>query len=539
MNCPKCGAQMIIRNRKDGSGKFYGCTKFPACRGIVNYQGEVRRVTVEKTSDRVWSKYQLDLFDAAGRTESNILVNAKAGSGKTSSAIQMLNYTTRYKKVAFVAFGRDIAREFKSRVPHGTDASTFHSSGLKAVMAKYPEAKVEEFKDINILKSMIGKMGYTEGIIAESCSGEIRRLASLMKGMMLEPTAESITFLSDRFGIDTGIEEDQEIIYKYAVELFKASDSDKTQVGFDDMVYWCANGTVDPFRYDLLVVDEFQDMSPSRIAMAMNMVRDGGRIIAVGDEDQAIMGFSGADTESMDTFRKLANPVEMPLSITYRCPASHVRLAQELVPDIEARPNAPEGTIRHVGEYDWMKYVKDGTMVVCRTNAPLVKPCFDLLREGVKAIIVGKDVSKGLVGLVNRVEKKNRPGDAHALFQYMAEYGELQVKRFVDANKLQQAANLQDQIATVEAIGDGCRTVDEVRAKINGIFSDEETEGVRFMTGHKGKGLESDDVIVLRPDQLPHPMAKQDWEKKQEKCLEYVIKTRSKDTLTFVHGING
>ena len=539
MNCPKCGSQMVLRSRRSDGNKFYGCKRYPGCKGVMKYEGETRKAVEKTSSDWVPSEYQLDFFHEAGSSERNILVNANAGAAKTSSAVRMLDYTTRYKKVAFVAFGKEIASTFKSKVPAGVDASTFHSSGLKAILAKYPDAKVETYKDENMLKRMIEKMGYTEGIIAKSCSGEITRMVTLLKGMMLEPTRESITYLADRFGIDTGIEEDQEILYKYAIELFNASNSDKTQVGFDDMVYWCVNGDVQPFRYDLLVVDEWQDASVARMMMALGMIRDGGRIVAVGDENQAIMGFSGASTEAMDTLRRLADPIEMKLPITYRCPASHVRLAQELVPGIQARPNAPEGTIRHTGSNDWMKNVKDGTMVICRTNAPLVKPCYDLLRDGIKATIVGRDVSKGLVGLVNKIDKKNRPGDVNALFHYMADYGELQVRRFTEAGRLQQAANLQDQIETVEAIGDGCRTIDEIRNKINSIFSDNNTDGVRFSSGHRSKGLEANDVVILRPDLLPHPMAKQDWEKKQEFFLEYVMKTRSKDTLTFVHGVNG
>jgi ssDNA-binding Zn-finger/Zn-ribbon topoisomerase 1 len=33
--CPKCGAAMNERNRKDGKGRFYGCTKYPECKGTV------------------------------------------------------------------------------------------------------------------------------------------------------------------------------------------------------------------------------------------------------------------------------------------------------------------------------------------------------------------------------------------------------------------------------------------------------------------------------------------------------------------------
>ena len=36
--CPKCGEKMVLR--EGYKGKFYGCSKFPECKGTVNYEGE-------------------------------------------------------------------------------------------------------------------------------------------------------------------------------------------------------------------------------------------------------------------------------------------------------------------------------------------------------------------------------------------------------------------------------------------------------------------------------------------------------------------
>ena len=36
--CPRCGAPMILRHRKSDGGAFYGCSKYPNCRGIVNVE---------------------------------------------------------------------------------------------------------------------------------------------------------------------------------------------------------------------------------------------------------------------------------------------------------------------------------------------------------------------------------------------------------------------------------------------------------------------------------------------------------------------
>ena len=34
--CPYCEGEMALRHRKDGKGSFYGCKRYPQCRGIVN-----------------------------------------------------------------------------------------------------------------------------------------------------------------------------------------------------------------------------------------------------------------------------------------------------------------------------------------------------------------------------------------------------------------------------------------------------------------------------------------------------------------------
>lgn len=37
-NCPICGKKMVLRRRKSDGGKFFGCSSYPECRGIVNVQ---------------------------------------------------------------------------------------------------------------------------------------------------------------------------------------------------------------------------------------------------------------------------------------------------------------------------------------------------------------------------------------------------------------------------------------------------------------------------------------------------------------------
>ena len=53
-------------------------------------------------------------------------------------------------------------------------------------------------------------------------------------------------------------------------------------------------------------------------------------------------------------------------------------------------------------------------------------------------------------------------------------------------------------------------------------------------TIHKAKGLEKDNIWILRPELMPHPMAKSAADKQQEINLCYVAITRAKKTLNYV-----
>jgi DNA topoisomerase I len=46
--CPKCGSEMVLR--ESYKGKFYGCSKFPNCRGTVNVEGGAKEP--EKTDEK-------------------------------------------------------------------------------------------------------------------------------------------------------------------------------------------------------------------------------------------------------------------------------------------------------------------------------------------------------------------------------------------------------------------------------------------------------------------------------------------------------
>jgi superfamily I DNA/RNA helicase len=278
-------------------------------------------------------------------------------------------------------------------------------------------------------------------------------------------------------------------------------------------------------------VDEAQDTNKNQIQLALRAVKKTGRIVAVGDRNQSLYGFRGADVDAIPNLIDSLDADTLPLSITYRNPKSVVDLVNSEFPHIplEAADFAKPGTIMTITESEASRMYKEGDMVLCRCNAPLVGPAFELIRNGVKAIIRGRDIGKNLMNLIDKFSAE----DVGELMKLMEKYREKEVKKLMAAEKNQQAQSLEDKIDTVIALADGCEMIYEIETKIKTIFSDH-SEGVVFSSVHKAKGLEAERVYILEPNLMPHPMAKKSWEMTQEINIKYVAYTRSLDTLVFV-----
>ena len=63
----------------------------------------------------------------------------------------------------------------------------------------------------------------------------------------------------------------------------------------------------------------------------------------------------------------------MPLTVTFRCPQSHVRLAQRFVPDFRWMDGAQEGTVVRTDLEEMQANLQAGDLVISRTNKTAIK----------------------------------------------------------------------------------------------------------------------------------------------------------------------
>lgn len=482
----------------------------------------------------------------------NLENEAVAGSGKTTSNVYLASKLPSHLRVAAMVFNKRNAIDMQKKLPEHVVASTAHSAAFKDVMRATKGVKVDDKNrkmwdlfnaELHTLKENDKEATADE---LQLNGSEIIRLVSLVKNTLKEPTDANLNQLSDHHGILlNGAQEDA---YKTVRTLMQKSDEIGAQlIDFDDMVNYPARGEVAGRKYavtqyDLLLVDEAQDTNK---AQQEYYLKAGKRIIFVGDRGQAIYGFRGADVDAMDNLSNALHAEKLPLSVCYRCAKSIVALAKEIVPQIEWAPNAPEGTVKTIDADAFMPNVKPGDMVLCRLNAPLVAPAFELIRNGIKATILGKEIGVGLLTLVNKVQRKHGIDGTELLLilSKLAEYGAGEALRLRAARKENQATMLEDQVETLIALASGCETVSQLKVRIagdpargiKGIFSDD-VEGTVFSSVHKAKGHEADNVFILRPDLMPFPKAREPWQKVQEMNIKYVAITRAKKNLTWVVG---
>ncbi len=500
---------------------------------------------------RTWSKYQQAIFDAIVDGNGNGVIEAVAGSGKTSTMVEAL---MRWKlahhtlPAIFVAFNKSIATELQAKVPAGVDAATLHSVCCKAIYRAFKGIKVDDQKLHSYTKQTVeDHSGYSltgrDRETAYNIAEDLGRVYGLLKGTM--------TDLND-------VNKVEDVVAAYALtlkvpalslpllpKLDKVMREDTTRMSFDEMLSFIIDhGLSLNYRYDLVCVDESQDMNLLQIAILKKLVKPKGRLWAVGDTHQSIYAFRGADQEAMNRIRtEFAVPSEneLPLSITYRCPQAVVKAAQEYVGHIQAADGAPIGAVVHSEPKQWgatlMNMIPGESMAICRGNAALVGCALHLIKHGRKATVRGRDIGKGLQKLLRDLSRKH-DGSIKGLIEALESYRNRETIRFAAKKQNNQIQMLDDKCDTILVLLDNVDRVSDLDRAIEEIFADDQRQGVCFSSIHKSKGLEADTVVWLRPE-LSSFIADKCLEKgdvsgaQQEENLSYVAITRAKKTLIY------
>jgi superfamily I DNA/RNA helicase len=282
-------------------------------------------------------------------------------------------------------------------------------------------------------------------------------------------------------------------------------------------------------QYSWVMVDEAQDLSAAQLAIVIASLKKTGRLVAVGDPDQSIYGFTGADPWSFQSIGSVANN-DFPLSICYRCPSSVIDLARKIVPAIEPRSNAPKGVVLQVHSITKMLRSKD--MVICRRNAPLMVECLKAIADGKNAYIRGAELKDSLIDLVDSVT--STPGHTWKSFDADIRIAQMNaINKLLNDGEDESAERIGDLFDAVIGIYENKKPLDVINMKaIIASMFEETPESIIFSSIHRAKGLEADRVFLIDAGKVRlRWKGQKPWQEFQEQCCEYVALTRPKAEL--------
>lgn len=481
----------------------------------------------------------------------NILLRARAGTGKTSAILMGVDaYTAKFPshEILVLAYNKAIADEVSDKLKqrghtdwHTVQACTLHSLGFGLLRFAF-RAEVDDKKVAKLIRAH-----ETDDPDFYAYSAQISALVRYAKqaGVGFFPDAQigdtRVWYdLAEHFDVN-GFEDttESDVVVACAQAIYRESLADTHTVDFDDMILMpLVKSLRVKFTKDIIFLDEAQDLSRARQALARKFMRPRtGRMIVVGDDNQAIYGFSGADALALSNLAESLGAVTLPLSITWRCPRAVVELAQKTVPDFQAAATAPQGEVLYVDSLPsdlTPGYGRD--VILCRNTAPLIDIAYRLIREGKPAKVDGRAIGDGLVTLARRWKVKTTDALSNKLSDYLAR----ETQKAQAKGNEQRAADVADRVETLlQIIGEvnrkGLHSVDSVVSHIDSLFIDGADNVITLATYHRSKGREWNRVCLWEHStRCPSRAARQAWQREQEANLAYVAFTRAKETLVFV-----
>lgn len=545
-----------------------------------------------------WNHEQLKIFEAIIKTQSNYIVNAKAGGGKTTLLKALIFLFLKGSKILIVAFNKHIAETLdKSGVLDKSTqgVSTSHGLGYSMLMKNSygRKPKVEESKVRKIITSEIellfsGDHGEKEkSIYAKYLSSETldslceffdfletpvkREKNSLNKKALIDwqieivgackktltsPTLENLESLISTYRLNLSllnVEAHWNPLQKILEQSILLAIPDVLEendqiyikmnlIDFDDMIYLPNKLNLPATGKNVMLVDECQDLNNAQITLIEKYYKLGARIIAVGDPRQSIYGFQYAVPECWDELKRRFNLIEIDMSYTYRCGKNIVNYIVDngYHNNFVAYEKNSQGYVEHIKQASLVWKLQAGDLVVSRMNAPLVRLCVSLYLHKKPAKIRGRaDLFCELINMLKPYYETQNDWDGQEGFNNWNQATNKKIQELKDNGQESLAEILADKAECIcilmNDIGDKCSSFAMFEKSVKELFTDESDGGIILSSIHRAKGDEADTVYVLGYSNLPYTnKAVSDWELQQEENLLYVALSRAKNNLFLV-----
>lgn len=540
------------------------------------------------------STYQQDILDFfLNNPQSNMLVNALAGSGKSTTACMLSEHSKTSD--LYIAFNASVVEEFKKKIKNPkTKVMTMHSLAYSIMLYNVEQESKDSGEKPKGFGSQRSKRTVSldnfkpHKILDEEITKRYGRYIEFAKRVFLKDNYVNLynlcrltlTDMSSNKDVSRLIDDHVLFLY-YGDEGYSAPDISEitstlkildtksrqqfeTQgvIDFTDML-WI---TFNKLKYDNWEVpywalytniycDEVQDFSNIQLNFLKFIKRTKGRYVFIGDFHQAIYNFAGANAQAFNQIPKMFAPVEtFDLPICYRCAKSHLsRVNREYGIPILPCDDAPLGFVKTIDKNKISEYAKAGDMVISRKNKWIAEVVLDLARNGTPIFIEDKEMVGAIkrqilsskctsVGTLEKFLQKVISNYNKKLFEIVSknvrEGGHEEERLEAVAETNSKIDNTSFLLEILEGYLENHASSDSVSKFSNFIDKLLNTTPspncVRLCSIHKAKGLEATNVFVLNEAKINYDFRNSKEQNVQEKNLSYIATTRAKEGLYLV-----
>lgn len=540
------------------------------------------------------STYQQDILDFfLNNPQSNMLVNALAGSGKSTTACMLSEHSKTSD--LYIAFNASVVEEFKKKIKNPkTKVMTMHSLAYSIMLYNVEQESKDSGEKPKGFGSQRSKRTVSldnfkpHKILDEEITKRYGRYIEFAKRVFLKDNYVNLynlcrltlTDMSSNKDVSRLIDDHVLFLY-YGDEGYSAPDiSEITStlkildtksrqqfeaqgvIDFTDML-WI---TFNKLKYDNWEVpywalytniycDEVQDFSNIQLNFLKFIKRTKGRYVFIGDFHQAIYNFAGANAQAFNQIPKMFAPVEtFDLPICYRCAKSHLsRVNREYGIPILPCDDAPLGFVKTIDKNKISEYAKAGDMVISRKNKWIAEVVLDLARNGTPIFIEDKDMVAAIkrqilsskctsVGTLEKFLQKVISNYNKKLFEIVSKnvseggHEEEHLEAVAETNS--KIDNTSFLLEILEGYLENHASSDSISKFSNFIDKLLNTTPspncVRLCSIHKAKGLEATNVFVLNEAKINYDFRNSKEQNIQEKNLSYIATTRAKKGLYLV-----
>lgn len=291
----------------------------------------------------IWLKnLNPEQVEAVSHSHGPLLILAGAGSGKTTVLVSrtgrlLSDKLTSAERICVLTFTNKAARELKHRVSHRLGrmadqvwAGTFHGFGLQFLKQHYQAAGlpkrfgvIDQSDSIAVLKDLIKdtKALEKDAFAVDKIMQKISKLRESGRESALDDSIESAMAISlapkyERRLRSLGVVDFEELLLR-PLKLLKNDPSLLAQT---------------QGRFDFVMVDEFQDTNQTQMQLVDHLVKSHQNIAVVGDDDQSIYGWRGAEIRNILDFPKRFKKCKViRLERNYRSSSQILNLANAII----------------------------------------------------------------------------------------------------------------------------------------------------------------------------------------------------------------